>query len=30
VRLGPRGIIETRVPELTIRERVQVQTVLEA
>jgi malate dehydrogenase len=28
VRLGPRGIVETRVPELTIRERVQVQTAL--
>jgi malate dehydrogenase len=28
VRLGSQGIVETRVPELTIRERVQVQTAL--
>ncbi len=29
-RLGPHGIVETRVPEITIRERVQVQTALGA
>jgi malate dehydrogenase len=28
VRLGPHGIVEIRVPELTTRERVQVQTAL--
>jgi malate dehydrogenase len=30
VRLGPHGIVEIRVPELTTRERVQVQTALGA
>jgi len=30
VRLGPHGIVEIRVPELTTRERVQVETALRA
>jgi hypothetical protein len=29
-RVGPQGIVETRVPELTTRERVQIQTAFEA